>query len=148
MLVTPGLAFRGRGTGDERHGFEREICVLHGVRLRYWPPTSSRGREADPTASVVATLVVDLEDPHGPRAARGREVRAAARLAIEPDDLNDAHHAVRVGGRRYRAIANQPGLRDGVVRGNVAIADGQILADDASRSETRDSYVGLLRIWP
>src|SRR5712691_5104624 len=91
--------------------------------------TSFLRGETDPNATVVAALVVDLEDPHGPGAARGCEVRAAAGLSVEPDDLDDAHQAVGVRWRRHRAVADQARLSPRVVRGHVAVAHGQVLAD-------------------
>jgi hypothetical protein len=86
-------------------------------------------RQADPHPSVVAPLVVDLENPDGPGAARGREVRAAARLTVEPHDLDHAHEAVRVRGRRHRTVADHARLGGRVARWNVGVAHRKVLAD-------------------
>jgi hypothetical protein len=57
----------------------------------------------DAHASVVAALVVDLEDAERTGLRGRRQMRAAARLSVEPDDLDDAHGAVGRGRRRHRA---------------------------------------------
>jgi hypothetical protein len=48
-------------------------------------------RQPDANALIVAALVVDLENLHGPDEPGGGEVGAAARLPVQSDDLDDAH---------------------------------------------------------
>src|SRR5262245_66101248 len=57
-------------------------------------------RQADVDPSVVAALGVDIEDPHRPAAHGGSEVGTAARLPVQPDDLDHSHQAAVVRRRR------------------------------------------------
>src|SRR5436853_7762551 len=83
----------------------------------------------DPYPSVVATLVVDLEDADGRRASGRGEVRAAAGLAVESDDLDDADLAIGCRRRRHRAAADQATLGLGLMHGHVGEGHGDVLAD-------------------
>src|SRR2546423_15645768 len=78
------------------------MVAMRGSRLRV---ASRLVDEADLHAAVVAAPVVDLEDAHGARAARGRQVRAAPPLAVEPHALDDPPPAGRRGGRPPPAAA-------------------------------------------
>src|SRR5687768_12945604 len=86
-------------------------------------------REAEADAAVVAPLVVDLQDADGARSSGGRQVRAAAALAVQADDLDDADRAVGSGWRRHRSAAEQPGLGVAFLRGQIGVAHGQVLPD-------------------
>src|SRR5262245_2581112 len=85
-------------------------CAPMGAESRSPPSLRRLDDETDLHAAVVPALVVDLEDTDSARAPGRCEMRAAARLAIEPDDLDDAHAAVRGGRGRHRAAADQTGL--------------------------------------
>jgi hypothetical protein len=65
--------------------------------------------QTDSDPSVVATLVVDLENPEGLGAASGREVRAATRLTIEPYDLDNVDQAVGIRGGATERFRIKPG---------------------------------------
>jgi hypothetical protein len=56
-------------------------------------------------------------------------VGAAARLPVQPNDLDEAHQAVGFPGRRHRAVADHAGFGGGLVRGHVLVTHRKVLAD-------------------
>src|SRR5262245_65183188 len=92
-----------------------------------WRPGSAG--EADLDAPVVAALVVDVEEPDRWRLARRRQVRAAARLAVEPGDLDDPDRPIGLGRWRDRSAPEEPALGPREVGRHVDLPDRQVLAD-------------------
>src|SRR5258708_37348844 len=88
-------AREGEGACGYRCRDDMEFCrseSRHGSRRR---PLRGRSLQRNPQAPIVPALVLDLEDPEPARGPGRAEMRAAAGLAIEADDLDDANFAVR-----------------------------------------------------
>ena len=62
---------------------------VDGWQVDGWPPGAVNDLERDFDAPVAAALVVDLDDSGGARAPRRSQMRAAAGLPVESDDLDD-----------------------------------------------------------
>src|SRR6185369_3577734 len=89
----------------------------------------SRLGKADADAPVVAALVFDLQDLHFRDIAQRIQMRTAAGLAVEADDIDDAHLAVLGRRRRYRAAAQKAWHRLGYFEIFISTDHGKVLAD-------------------
>ena len=81
-------------------------------------------------AAVMAAFIVDLEDADRGRSPRRGEVRAAASLAVEAGNLDDANLAVRRRRRRHRTTTDQAMLGMRLVRRHVDDQYGDVLTDE------------------
>src|SRR5690606_7411767 len=97
------------------------------VPVAYGPGSWVHQSDAHP--AVMAALVVDLQDPERPRGACLAQVRPAAGLAVQPDDVDDADPAIGRRRRRDRLGTDQAVFPPGLVQRYVDIAHRQVLPD-------------------
>src|SRR5881394_721265 len=108
-----------------------------------------RAGEADAHASIVPAFVLDLEDANGARRSGRAEVRSAAGLAVEADDLDDADLSIQRRWRRDRLGPDQAWLVIGFVDSHVSITDLEVLPDhviDRAFERTELVVVGVRHI--